>query len=557
MDDIFVVSDRAVDRFAELDPLLATELGIAGHDHRWPDLSPDGHHHRRDAAASVRDEVLACPGPDRDTALARRVLADDAGDIIDEVDSGDHLHDLNNIVSPHQMIRQTFDHMATDSREAWEAIATRLETIHEPVAGYRATLEEGARQGITAARRQVEAVVAQGDIASGDRSSFLELIATAHAAAGPVGVDADLAGRLDRAARHACAVFGELNDFLRTTYLPVAREHDAVGAETYARRSRRWLGTRIDAIASHEWGWSEVERLWDELKRVSREVVPEATTAEVIELLRTDPARAAGSREEFIELMQQRQDRARSAVIGTHFELPPDLQPIEVKVEPAGGASAPHYVPPSEDRSRAGCVWYPVAGRSFFPLFAEITTAHHEGYPGHHLQCAVQAAQGDRLSRYQRIVSWNPGSGEGWALYAEQLMDELGQLDEPDYRVGLLSSQLLRACRVAVDIGIHHGLSIPTDATFHPGERWTAELAEELLVTRALLPADHARDEVVRYCGWPAQAISYKVGEQTILDLRDEARARGDSDLRTFHARVLGAGAVGLDILRDEVRAQG
>ncbi len=548
MTNIFDVSDAAVDRFAAADPILASELGLAGHEDRWPDLSPAGAADRRDLAASVKAEALACPTEDASARLAQRVLVDDCDSVIESFDAAEHLRDLNNIVSPHQNIRHTFDVMNTESAEGWEQIATRLETIQEPVDGYRESLAEGLRLGLPVARRQVEAALTQGEIAAGEGSSFLRL------AEPELELEESLVGRLRAGAEHARVVFSGLTDWLRSTYLPAAVEADEVGPERHARFCRQWLGADLDLTATYVWGWSEVERLWVELQDACRAVETGTEPAEMMHKLQHDPAYAANSLDEFLELMIGQQETARAAVVGSHFDIPVELQPLDVKIEPAGGAAAPHYVPASEDLSRKGCVWYPVEGKSFFPLFSEITTANHEGYPGHHLQFAAQIAQGDKLSRYQRLVSWNPGSGEGWALYAEQLMDELGLLERPEYRVGLLASQMFRACRVAIDIGIHHGLSIPADATFHPGEAWTAELAVELLTTRAMAPVDDATDEVIRYCGWPGQAITYKVGEQAILDLRTEAKAKPGFDLKDFHSKVLAPGAVGLDALRQHVR---
>ncbi|MBT5581078.1 MAG: DUF885 domain-containing protein [Acidimicrobiaceae bacterium] len=546
MTNIYDVSDIAVDRFAENDPLLASEAGLAGQDHRWPDLSPDGAAAGRDLAAAIKAEALACPTDDSGATLAQRVLVDDCNAMIESFDAHEHLRDLNNIVSPHQNIRHAFDVMSTDTAESWELIARRLETIHEPVAGYRASLDEGLRRGMAAARRQVETAIAQGEIAAGENSSFLHLTAA--------DVEPALRERLRAGAEHARQVFGELTGYLRSSYLPAAPDDDAAGPERHTRFCRQWLGTDLDLAETYEWGWTEVERLWVDLQDACREIIPGAEPGEVMDLLQTDPGYAANSLDEFLELMTAQQEMARASVVGTHFDIPAELQPVDVKIEAAGGASAPHYVPASEDLSRNGCVWYPVAGKTFFPLFSEITTANHEGYPGHHLQFAAQLAQGEKLSRYQRLVSWNPGSGEGWALYAEQLMDELGLLERPEHRVGLLASQMFRACRVAIDIGIHHRLTIPTNATFRPGEAWTADLAIELLTTRAMSPIDNSTDEVVRYCGWPGQAISYKVGEQAILDLREEAKAQPGFDLKDFHSKVLAPGAVGLDALRDQVR---
>ena len=548
MTSIYDVSDTAVDRFAENDPLLASEAGLAGQNHRWPDLSPEGAAVGRDLAAAIKAEALACPTDDNAAILAQRVLVDDCNSMIESFDAHEHLRDLNNIVSPHQNIRHAFDVMSTDTAEDWELIAHRLETIHEPVDGYRASLDQGLRQGMAAARRQVETAIAQGEIAAGENSAFLHLA--------NANVEPMLAEKLRAGIKHARQVFGELTDYLRSSYLPAAPDDDAAGPERHARFCRRWLGTDVDLAETYEWGWTEVERLWIDLQDACREVIPGAEPGEVMDQLQTDPEYAANSLDEFLEIMIGQQDMARDAVVGTHFDIPIELQPIDVKIEPAGGASAPHYVPASEDLSRNGCVWYPVAGKTFFPLFGEITTANHEGYPGHHLQFAAQLAQGAKLSRYQRLVSWNPGSGEGWALYAEQLMDELGLLERREHRVGLLASQMFRACRVAIDIGIHHRLSIPANATFHPGEPWTADLATELLTTRAMSPLEDSTDEVVRYCGWPGQAISYKVGEQVILDLRKEAKAQPGFDLKDFHSKVLAPGAVGLDALRDQVRAK-
>jgi len=157
-----------------------------------------------------------------------------------------------------------------------------------------------------------------------------------------------------------------------------------------------------------------------------------------------------------------------------------------------------------------------------------------------------------RLSRYQKMLVWYPGSGEGWALYAEDIMEELGYLEKPDYLMGKLAGEMLRACRVVIDIGSHLGLPIPAGQPFHPGEPWTFETAVEMLVDYAAQARDVAESEVIRYLGWPGQAIAYKVGQQAIRDMRAEAARRHGAafDLKAFHARLLEFGAVGLDVLR-------
>jgi uncharacterized protein (DUF885 family) len=148
---------------------------------------------------------------------------------------------------------------------------------------------------------------------------------------------------------------------------------------------------------------------------------------------------------------------------------------------------------------------------------------------------------------------WNSGTGEGWALYAEDLMEELGYLEKPDYVMGKLAGEMLRACRVVIDIGSHHELPIPEGQPFHPGEPWTFDTGVEMLLTHAAEDPEVAESEMTRYLGWPAQAIAYKVGQQAIRDLRDQERAKGDFDQKQFHARLLEIGSTGLDVLRAHI----
>jgi uncharacterized protein (DUF885 family) len=147
------------------------------------------------------------------------------------------------------------------------------------------------------------------------------------------------------------------------------------------------------------------------------------------------------------------------------------------------------------------------------------------------------------------------GHAEGWALYAERLMGELGYLDDPAFELGMLRAQAMRAVRVVVDLGLHLELTIPGTERYHPGETWTPDLALPFVIDRSHFPPDFMASEVDRYLGLPGQAISYKVGERAWLGARDEARRRhGDGfDLKAFHAYALGLGPMGLDQLEGEL----
>jgi uncharacterized protein (DUF885 family) len=182
-----------------------------------------------------------------------------------------------------------------------------------------------------------------------------------------------------------------------------------------------------------------------------------------------------------------------------------------------------------------------------------VTTVYHEGVPGHHLQVAQTCYQRELLNRWQRHLCWVSGSGEGWALYAERLMGELGYLGDPADRLGMLDAQALRAARVVVDIGLHLELRIPEDNPFgfHTGETWNGDLAFEFMRAHSRIDDETLRFEVNRYLGWPGQAPSYKVGERLWLQAREEARTRqgADFDLRTFHRQALDLGSIGLEPL--------
>jgi uncharacterized protein (DUF885 family) len=269
-------------------------------------------------------------------------------------------------------------------------------------------------------------------------------------------------------------------------------------------------------------------------------------------------ALAAPDRATFLAAMAERQQLALAA-IEPHFDVPAAVRRLEVREAPPGGPpGGAYYSPPSEDLSRPGTLWCSFGDNvGPFPLYDQVATAYHEGFPGHHLQCGVAATLTSDLCRLQRVLARYSGAAEGWALYAERLMAELGGYERPEYELGRLTNELVRACRVVFDIGAHLELPIPAHAPFHPGEPWSYALGVEFFRDLAGLPQERAESEVTRYLGWPAQAISYKVGERVILGLRaDWLAARGAGSLREFHGRVLACGNVGLDVLRGQVLAE-
>lgn len=530
-------------------------VGIPCNAGAWNDWSPTGAAAWGTTLASFREQLRALPSPAGDpwARLARRVMADYLDERLDDLAHGEHLVNLNNIDSTLQHMRMVFDVMDTETAEGWEAVLSRLETIDQACATYRASLDEGRRTGKVVARRQVHAAMEQAGVHAGESSFFLTLLKSAESA--PEQVRARLPGAIENARR----TFAEFRSYLAETYLSHAVEADGVGEARYERAVRRFLGAKLDLRETYAWGWSEVRRIEAEMAQLGAGILPGASIPEVIRMLERDPERCSGSVEDFLQIMRDRQARALRDLQDVHFDVPEPIQHIEVRLAPPGGALGAYYVPPSEGFKRPGTVWYAPGDVAQVPLYGEISTAYHEGFPGHHLQCGLQVYFEEQLCRVHRFLVMYPGYAEGWALYAEQLMHELGYFEKPEYVLGMLAAKLMRAYRVAIDIGMHLDLPIPEDAPVHAGERWSYETAVEILEQRAFLRPDNAQSEATRYLGWPGQAITYKVGERVMLDLREEARRRQGAsfDLKAFHGKVLGAGSVGLDLLRELVLDDG
>ena len=551
MSAVYDLADAYVTEQAALDPIGATSRGIPGHDTEMTDHSPDWIAARAELGRSYgRRLAELAPQGDADRRAAE-MMAERLAVEADADAAGERWRDLRIIGSPVQAIRSVFDLMPRSTPADWETVAARLEKVPAALSGFVTTLRDGAARGIMAARRQALECAGQAATWSGPQPFFVDLVAAAPAS---VGDDEQLTGRLDAAARAATAAYGELARYLRDEYAPAAPEEDGVGAERYQLAARAWLGTEIDVADTYRWGWAELRRIDDAMAAEAGRIVPGGTVEQAKELLETDPGRAIEGEDRLRQWIQDLMDSTIEELDGRHFDIPAPIKRVEAMIAPPGGAAAMYYTGPSEDFSRPGRTWYPTLGKTRFPLWGEVSIAYHEGVPGHHLQIGQVRYLSSKLSRFQRLVSVG-GHAEGWALYAERLMDELGYLEKPDYRLGQLRAQAMRAVRVIVDIGLHHRMQIPTDQSFHPGETWTPELANAFAVARAHFPADFMASEVVRYLGWPAQAICYKVGERVWLESRaDVQRRQGHRfDLKAFHKAALDLGPMGLAQLQREL----
>lgn len=553
---VFALSDAFTTDYASVAPVAASIAGLPGRTSAWDDYSPDGATAVLKLCTDYRRRLSALtPEPSSREGLAHQVLADFLDERIAFFESCDNLIDLNNIESPAQHVRTVFDVMDTRAVEDWEAIAQRLSALEGAYANYRSALSLGLSRGLSASKRQVAAVIEQMEVHASAESSYADLLRQFDEAKLNAG---SLRAALERGVATAKRCASEFAAYLRE-YEPRATARDAVLEERYARSVRRFLGTDLDLEATYRWGFEEIRAIGAEMEKTARQVEPQRAASkhlvqEVIFALQSDVSRQIFDREVFLAEVRARQEQALNDLSGTHFDIPEKIRRVDVKLGPKGGPIGAYYVPPNEDFSRPGTIYYSPAEGAPYVLFSEITTAYHEGFPGHHLQCGLQVHFAESLSRFHRLFVVSSGYAEGWALYAESLMAELGYYERPEYLLGMHMAKMFRACRVVADIGAHLELKIPSDFDFHPGETWSWALVAELLQTKALMPSSFAESEATRYLGWPAQAISYKVGERTILELRDELRSHKDFTLRAFHEAVLSTGSVGLDVLKGHVR---
>jgi uncharacterized protein (DUF885 family) len=541
------IADAHLDAEIALDPISATFLGVPGHEDELTDFSPEGHAARREVGLrTLRALESAEPVDDVDrvTIAAMRERLGLAEELY-AIEADDH--DLNVIASPLQSLRSVYDLMSKDTPDDWSTVARRLTRTPDAMDQYVASLRAGMARGVTPPRRQVEKCAAQAEQYGAAEGFFGELAAGARA--GDDELPGSVATELGRSAAVAAHAFQQLATFLREELLPVARAEDAVGREEYALRSRYFLGATVDLDETYAWGLEELARIEAEMREVAERIKPGASIDEAMQALDDDPARQLEGTAALQAWMQTLSDSAVEALAGTHFDVPGPVRRLECCIAPTheGGI---YYTGPSEDFSRPGRMWWSVPEDvTTFGTWRETTTVYHEGVPGHHLQVGQTTYRSALLNRWRRMGCWVSGHGEGWALYAERLMADLGFLDDPGDRMGMLDGQRMRAARVALDIGVHCGLATPAELG---GGTWDADSAWEFFRHKANMAESFLRFEVDRYLGWPGQAPSYKVGERLWLDVRDQVRAReGDEfDLAKFHRRALDLGSVGLDVLR-------
>ncbi|WP_285043229.1 DUF885 domain-containing protein [Plantibacter sp. LMC-P-059a] len=542
---IDAIAESWVETLVQLRPEVGTYIGRTDVGGRYGDTSPAGHEAYIEAVSRTLNTLRSASPVDAVDRVTQTDLTAELELDLASSEAGLQYRDLNVIASPSQELRDVFDLMPTATVDDWSTISTRLGALPEAVDGYIETLREGIAKGITPARRQVKEVYDQVLRTGADDGFFIGFAAEAGPEDGQL--PASLAGELSTGAGAAAVAYNRLADFLAHELMPAATEEDAIGRELYALQSRRFLGATVDLDESYEWGIEELARMVSEQESIANEILPGASVEEAVAFLEQDPARKLHGTEALQRWMQETSDRAVEELGRTQFDIPQEIRALECMIAPTqeGGI---YYTGPTDDFSRPGRMWWSVpVGVTEFDTWRELTTVYHEGVPGHHLQIGQAVVNRKTLNLWRRQLAGTSGHAEGWALYAERLMEQLGYLDDPADRLGMLDGQRMRAARVVLDIGVHLGKRLPDGSG-----TWTAEYAFDFMGRNVNMSPEFVRFEVNRYLGWPGQAPSYKIGQRIWEQLRDDAARRaGDAfDIKDFHRRALDLGGVGLDTLR-------
>ncbi|NNK88783.1 MAG: DUF885 domain-containing protein [Flavobacteriaceae bacterium] len=341
--------------------------------------------------------------------------------------------------------------------------------------------------------------------------------------------------------------FKRVKEFFENEYLPGTRSTIGVsetpGGEAYYQNRINYYTTSDQYTADdiHDIGLKEVARIRSEMQSIIEEVGFEGTFSEFLGFLRTDPQFYAKTPEELLiraRDLAKRADEQLPRYFKTLPRRPYGVAPVPDAIAPkyTGG----RYVPPSNETD-PGYYWvntYNLPSRTLYTL-PSLTV--HEAVPGHHLQGSLNAELGDSIPKFRRDL-YLSAYGEGWGLYTEYLADEMGMYNTPYEHFGKLTYEMWRACRLVVDTGIH-------------AKGWTRDQVVEFMASNSALSLHEINTETDRYISWPGQALSYKIGELKIRELRNKAEEElgSDFDIREFHEVILEQGTVTLPILEERI----
>lgn len=567
------VADQYVDAMAELSPSFAVSLGRPLPTRAIEDFSAEGEQAWLSLITSTIADVGATDTADHVDEVTKAALLQSLDIDRNLIEAGEVLGAMNNISTPVQSIRDGLTMMPTDTRVDWEDIIRVIETVPQAYTQYQEALTVAVDRGRAPTRVQVRAVLADLAQQTSSNNPYERMLTQLEDSV----YCSEISDRLRHAVEKATGATRAFAAWLADTIAPHATNTDHVGRDRYMLHSAQFLGMHIDPDETYEWAQDELIRIHNEQQAIAEDLYGRGTTVrEALRALNDDPAYQLRGTDALLEWMQTVSDQAVNDLADTHFTVTDEMRALECMISPAADGGI-FYTAPSDDFSRPGRMWWAVPpGEEVFHTWQEKTTVYHEGMPGHHMQLSRAIAQKDTLNSWRRNACWFSGHGEGWALYAESLMDELGYLSDPAERIGMLDAQRLRAARILVDIGIHLAKELPGTAYVNEigisQEAYNRALAASpyrdlgapatgkhvwnrndvwafMSTNVAMLPA-FLQFETTRYLGWPGQASSYKVGQREWHRTRAAfMRDHPDASLRDFHDSALAHGGLPLSVL--------
>ena len=494
-------------------------------------------------------DALSCERLDREECINFRIFRSQMDQYVDDYETRAYLVPFNSDWSFWAGWARMADPSNFTKDEDYEAYLSRLSELPLVMDEYIALMRRGLDLGMTQPR-----VILEGrdvSIRSQIQDSATESPFYAPFKALPERIGKDRQEELAKRARDiidqgVTPAYRNLLAFFQEEYAPGAREtlgaSELPGGEAfYAAQIRRYVTLPMTPQEIHDIGLSEVARIRAEMDQIINAVEFDGDFAEFLEFLRTDEQFYAKTPKELLALASYYAKKADGRLPSLFGHLP--RQPYGVAAVPEEIApffTAGRYVGARAEARRGGYYWVNTHQLESRTLYTLPALTLHEAAPGHHLQAALALEQAEQPP-FRRNV-YISAYGEGWALYAEKLGVEMDIYETPYEDFGRLTYEMWRACRLVIDTGVH-------------AFGWSREQALEYLASNTALSLHEVTTEVDRYISWPGQALSYKLGEYTIWQLRRDAEARlgEDFDLRGFHDFILGLGSVPLDILRDEV----
>ncbi len=553
-------------------PEMATSVGYPGQNARWTDYSQPAIDARAAYLKKSLERLLAI---DRAQLAADDQLSYDLyRDLIETAIKGLDFHNdalpvrgtiphnllmpINQLEGVQQEVAHVFALMPTATREDYENIVSRLQSVGSLVDQTIALMEQGLAAGMTPSKitlrdvpAQVQAQIVDDPLKSPMLAAFAALTTSAPGATATIA-EADRAGLTTRATdayrQSVAPAFTKLHAFLVTRYLPACRDTTAAsalsnGGAMYAFNVRWHTTTETAPKEIHEIGLAEVKRIRAEMDTVIAASGFKGSYAEWVKFLRTDPrfyfSDAASLLEAYRDIAK-RADPELAHLFGRLPQTPYGVQPVPDAIAPS--QTTAYYDVGSLVAGRPGEMFANTYKLDARPKWEMEALTLHEAVPGHHIQIALaQELQG--LPEFRKHASYT-AFVEGWGLYAESLGEEMGFYRDPYSKFGQLTYEMWRAIRLVVDTGLH-------------SMGWTRDQAIDFFRANAAKTDQDIIVEIDRYIVWPGQALGYKMGQLKIRELRTtSARRLGPRfDIRRFHDVVLGQGAVPLDVLERQVNA--